>query len=182
MQGIKILRTALETLCNSEHYLFALSDLRTLFPGKSDNAFKTLISRAQRDGLLQRVCRGIYLYDRVDFPRGYVLFHTASRLRAGHFNYLSLETVLSDEGIISQIPINRITLMSSGRSHIVSCGKWGSIEFIHTKKQPSRISSRLHYNSDLKLWRAENDLAIEDLKTVGRNLDLINWNLIDDTV
>ena len=31
------------------------------------------------------------------------------------FNYISLETALSDEGVISQIPINRITIMSTGR-------------------------------------------------------------------
>lgn len=127
---------------------------------------------------MKRICRGIYLYDRVDYSKGHILFHTASRLRAGHFNYISLETELSEEGIISQIPINRITLMSSGRSNIIDCGKWGSIEFVHTRKKPESISSRLSYDKIVRLWRADSSLALEDLKAVGRNLDLVDWSLV----
>jgi hypothetical protein len=182
MQSIKILRNALNSLCDSEHYLFAVSDFRSLFPGMKSNALKTLVSRAQADGLLKRVCRGIYLYDRIDYPRGNILFHTASRLRADHFNYLSLETELSDKGIISQIPINRITLMSSGRSNIINCGSWGSIEFVHTKKKPEDLNSRLYYDKSSRLWRAKVELALEDLKSVGRNLDLIDWKNVHDSI
>lgn len=182
MQSIKILRKTLEDLCSPDHYLFAVSDFRALLPDLTANALKTLLSRAQADGLVKRVCRGIYLYDRVDYPHGYILYHTASRLRAEHFNYISLETVLSDEGIISQILINRITLMSSGRSGIIDCADLGSIEFIHTKKRPDSLVSRLIYDKSCRLWRAKRDLALEDIKTVGRNLDLIDWEAVDDII
>jgi hypothetical protein len=182
VQSIKILRKALENLCSPDHYLFAVFDFHALLPNLKVNALKTLLSRAQADGLLKRVCRGIYLYDRVDYPRGYILYHTAARLRAEHFNYISLETVLSDEGIISQLPINRITLMSSGRSSIINCASFGSIEFIHTKKTPDRLSTRLIYDNSCKLWRAKSDLALEDIKAVGRNLDLIDWELANGII
>jgi len=182
MQSIKILRIALENLCSPDHYLFALSDFRALLPDLKENSLKTLLSRAQADGLLKRVCRGIYLYERVDHPHGYILYHTASRLRAEHFNYISLETVLSDEGIISQLPINRITLMSSGRSSIIDCAAFGSIEFVHTKKRPERVSTRLIYDKSCRLWRAKRALALEDIKAVGRNLDLIDWKAVNDFV
>ena len=182
MQSIKILRNALEDLCDSNHYLFAVSDFRSLLPDLKVNALKTLLSRAQADGLLKRVCRGIYLYDRVNYPRGFVLFHTASRLRAEYFNYISLETALSDEGIISQIPINRITLMSSGRSSVIDCGTLGSIEFVHTKKKSDRLAGRLIYDNSCRLWRANRELALEDIKAVGRNLDLIDWEAVNDIV
>ena len=152
MQSIKILRKALEELCSSEHYLFAVSDFRALLPDLNSNALKTLLSRAQADELLKRVCRGIYFYDRVEYPRGFILYHTASRLRAEHFNYISLETVLSDEGIISQMPINRITIMSSGRSSIINCASLGSIEFVHTKKKPDSLAGRLIYDQSCKLF------------------------------
>ncbi len=182
MQSIKILRKALEDLCSSDHYLFAVSDFRALLPDLKVNALKTLLSRAQANGLLKRVCRGIYLYDRVDYPRGYILYHAASRLRAEHFNYISLETALSDEGIISQVPINRITLMSSGRSSIINCAALGSIEFVHTKKRPDSLAARLIYDKPCRLWRAKRDLALEDIKAVGRNPDLINWKVVNDIV
>ncbi|MBN1182285.1 MAG: hypothetical protein JXB49_08365 [Bacteroidales bacterium] len=181
MQGIKILRDTLDRLCDYDHYLFSSSDFKSLFPEMGEQSFKTLLSRAQAGGVLKRVCRGIYLYDRKGFPGGEVLFHTASRLRANHFNYLSLESVLSEEGIISQIPINRITLMSSGRSNIIDCGRWGAIEFIHTRKKPENLIGRLKYDKKRRLWKAQNDLALEDLKAVGRNLDLIDRERIYDT-
>jgi hypothetical protein len=69
-----------------------------------------------------------------------ILYHSAAKLRAGEFNYLSLETVLSDAGAISQIPMNWITIISSGRSNIIDCGAFGKIEFIHTTTSPKRSS------------------------------------------
>lgn len=182
MQSIRILRTALEDLCDSDHYLFSVSDFRSLLPALEVHALRTLLSRAGASGVLKRVCRGIYLYDRVDYPRGLVLFHAASRLRAEHFNYISLETVLSDEGIISQVPINRITLMSSGRSNVIDCGALGSIEFVHTKKTPGRLAGRVIYDNSRRLWRANKKLALEDIEAVSRNLDLIDWEAVNDTV
>lgn len=101
MQPIRQLTRALATLAGAEHYLFSLADLRALFPGLSDTAFKTLLSRAVSEGYLARVCRGLYLYELVDYPRGQLLFHAAARLRADTFNYISLETALSDAGAIS---------------------------------------------------------------------------------
>ncbi len=116
MQPIKQLSQVLRKLADAEHYLFSLQDLGAALPGLSPSAWKALLGRAEKSGLLRRVCRGLYLYPDADYPAGLVLYHTASRLRAHDFNYLSLESVLSDAGVISQIPMNWITLMSSGRT------------------------------------------------------------------
>ncbi len=107
MQSIRYLTRSLERLATPERYLFTQDDLRGLLPNASDSALKTLLSRAVRGGYLARVCRGLYLYDRVDYPRGLVLFHAAARLRADTFNYISLETALCDAGVISQMPAIR---------------------------------------------------------------------------
>jgi hypothetical protein len=72
-------------------------------------------------------------------------------LRAAEFNYLSLETVLSDVGAISQVPMNWISLMTSGRSHVVDCGDYGHIEFVHTAQKPDEVSNELAYDSG-DLW------------------------------
>jgi len=137
----------LADLVNPEHYLFTLDDLRALLPQQSDAAIKTLLSRAVAEGQMARVCRGIYLYDRVAYPRGLMLLRAAARLRAGTFNYISLESALSDTGVISQIPINRITLMTAGRSNQIDWGAWGSIKFVHTGKQSDDVASQLHYDA-----------------------------------
>jgi hypothetical protein len=134
-----------------------------------------LLSRAEKTGILKRVCRGIYLYPQVDYPHGRILFHAAALLRASEFNYISLETALSDAGIISQIPINSITLMSSGRSSVIPCGDFGRIEFVHTTRRPEELAGLLSYDPACRLWRASPVLALRDMRATRRNKDLINW-------
>ena len=110
----------------------------------------------------------------MDYPRGRVLFHTAALLRADAFNYISLETALSDAGLISQIPIDRITLMSSGRSHLISCGDFGRIEFVHTARRPEDVAHQLAYDSACRLWRASSALALRDMRATRRDLSLVS--------
>ena len=182
MQPTRQLTRALADLASPEHYLFTQADLRALLPDLSDAAFKTLLSRSVAEGHLARVCRGMYLYARVDYPRGLVLFHAAARLRADTFNYISLETALSDAGVISQIPVNRVTLMSTGRGNIIGCGPWGSIEFVHTAKRPDDVAAQLRYDSRCHLWRACVALAVQDMRRTRRNMDLIDWSVVHESV
>ena len=182
MQPIKQLTRTLAELASAEHYLFSLGDLRALLPALSEAAFKTLLSRAVSEGHLARVCRGLYLYERVDYPRGQLLFHAAARLRADTFNYISLETALSDAGVISQIPINWITLVSAGRSNIIRCGAWGTIEFVHTRKRPDDVAEQLHYDRRCHLWRASVALALQDMRATRRNMELVDWSVVNELV
>ena len=73
-----------------------------------------LLGRAVKNGSLERVCRGYYIYQKTAYPKDLLLFHLAARLRVNYFCYLSLETVLSENGIISQIPLGCVTLMTTG--------------------------------------------------------------------
>jgi len=182
MQPTKQLVKILAGLADDEHYLFSFADLKGAMPDQSQGGFKALVSRAVKDGLLKRICRGLFLYPAVEYPRGLVLFHAAARLRAGAFNYISLETALSDAGVISQIPMNWITVMSSGRSHIVNCGEFGRIEFVHTKKRPENLTDHLVYDSRCRLWRASVALAIKDMQATRRSTDLIDWNAANELI
>jgi len=182
MQPMKQLDRLLERLTSEEQYLFSLDDLRGAFPETGPGGFKALLSRAEQGGLLLRVCRGIYLYPRVAYPAGLVLFHAAAKLRADAFNYLSLETVLSDAGVISQIPLHWITLMSSGRSHNVNCGRFGHVEFVHTKRRPEAVANELSYDPVCHLWRASVALALRDMQLTRRSTELVNWNRADELV
>lgn len=182
MQPIKMLSQWLLNNTNYKHYLFTLFDMRSLFPQLSDSAFKTLMSRAVSSKLLTRLCRGIYLYKPALPKDGLLLYHVAALLRADNFNYISLETVLSDVGVISQIPLNWISIMSSGRSNVISCGEFGTIEYIHTRQEPELLMHQLTYDHSCGLWRANVHLAIRDMKATHRNCDLINWNIVDEFV
>ena len=181
-QPVRQLAAILEQLASEEHYLFSIADLHSALPDHTVGAFKALVSRAEKSGLLKRVCRGIYLFPRVKVLYGVLLFHTAARLRAGDFNYISLETALSDAGVISQIPINWISVMSSGRSNVIRCGKYGTIEFVHTAKSPAEIAEELVYDERCHLWRASVALALRDMRYTKRNTDLVDWSAIDESL
>ncbi len=162
----------IRSLADPDRYLFTNSDLAAAIPGY--DGLTVLLCRARKAGFLRRVCRGVYLFPEVDYPRGMELFHAAARLRAGGFNYISLETALSDAGVISQVPINWITLMSSGRSQVVDCGGFGRIEFVHTARLPADSAEELTFDAERRLWRASTRLALRDMRATRRSQELVN--------
>lgn len=180
MQPLRRLDATLRSLANSEHCVFATSDLAAAVPDCKQ--LPVLLSRATKSGLLHRICKGVYLYPVAGYPVANVLFHAAARLRANAFNYLSLETVLSDAGVISQVPMNWISLMSSGRSHVVKCGDYGHIEFVHTAQHPNDLAGELAYDPDRHLWRASMRQALRDMKATRRSMELVNEEVLYEFV
>lgn len=182
MQPIKILTNWLQQHTSNKNYLFTIHDLRSLYPTMSDVAFKTLLSRAVKQEILERVCRGLYAFNSVNNSNGLLLFHAASYIRSNEFNYISLETALSDAGIISQIPLALVTIMSSGRSNKISCGNFGTIEFTHISRKPTEIIDQLTYDENCRLWRATPKLAFKDMKKTHRNCSLINRDILNESI
>lgn len=182
MQPIKFLQQWLEENASQRHYLFTTQDLRVVANGLSDIAFKTFLSRAASARLLVRVCRGVYLYKKALPADGLLLFHVAALLRTDAFNYMSLETILSDAGVIFQVPIHWISIMSSGRSNKIRCGDFGTVEFIHTNQKPEDIMNQLSYDQKRGMWRANVALALRDMKAAHRNKDLIDWKLAHELI
>lgn len=182
MQPIRQLMDVVSELASPQACLFTPNDLRSILPDHSATAFNTLLSRAAREGHFTKICRGLYLYEKAKPDRGLVLLRAVSKLRPLALNYLSLETVLSDAGVMSQIPINRIMVMSSGRSSIIDCGSWGSIEFVKTRQLPNDLVGHLVYDSRARCWRASVAQALRDMRATRRNLDLINREIADEFI
>lgn len=183
MQPVKQLTAWLDGNASKASYLFTSASLQAILPNLSEGAFKVLLSRATRSRALIRVCRGIYAAKHAMVFDGRLLFYVANMLRSGNFNYLSLETVLSDNGVISQIPLTRIFVMTSGREGVISCGKYGSIEFTHTNKKPADLLDRLIYDPDCKIWRATVPLALQDMNQTKRSTrDLIDWEIANEFI
>jgi predicted transcriptional regulator of viral defense system len=180
MQPLKQLSETLRSLADREHCVFAPSDLAAAVPGCGQ--LPVLLSRATKSGLLRRVCRGIYHFPVKDYPAANLLFHAAARLRAGEFNYLSLESVLSEADVISQMPMNWITVMTSGRSHVVNCGDFGNIEFIHTAQRPEDVANELSYDVERHLWRASVKQAMRDMKATRRSMELVDKEVAHELV
>lgn len=152
--------------------VFVKRDLAKLFP--QDNA-KTLhegLARMVQAGLIKRACRGVYVNDNAQCFDAYVIEHIAKALRRSAYNYISLESALSEYGTISQIPIDRLTVMTTGRKGLYKT-PYGAIEFTHTKRSVNDILDHIQIIKERPLRMATKEAALRDLKRVGRNLHLL---------
>jgi predicted transcriptional regulator of viral defense system len=178
MQPLRVLQNALEQ-APAGRYLFTAGDFSPLFPGLSDAALGMLLSRAVEQGVFLRVCKGVYVYSRAVYQKGLVLYHAAARLREASLSWLSLESVLSEAGLISQIPLGWITLMTRGRSGKINCGPWGTIEFIHTQRKSEAVMGELSFDGRYGLWRASVKLALRDMRLTRRPMDLVDLSVME---
>lgn len=162
--------TALNRWDKAGIWAFSLKTLALLFP-ESLRALLKALARHQQVGLIERVARGLYVNPKArclpdDLLSALVLF-----LRPWSFNYLSLESVLSEAGWISQIP-SRLTLMTTGRSQTFRT-PYGTVEFVHTIQRVDQLRDELRFDARRELAVATPSRALHDLKHVGRHLDLI---------
>jgi len=142
-----------------------------------------LLSRAAKCNILERICKGIYLYPKVSFQASKVLYKVASRLRAGCFNYISLESVLCAHSIISRQMLSWLTVMISGRSNIIQCGRFGTIEFIHTEKTGKSLNRHLALDPWSGMLVADIRLAMIDEANCKRtSLSLVDWRLYRELI
>ena len=153
-------------------WLFNAGQLRRL-AGDSPKAFEAAVRRHCKRGLLQRVAHGLYANPHARSAPSNRLEVVARQLRPMDYTYVSLETRLSELGLISQIP-GVLTVMTSGRSRRCETA-YGTIEFTHTVRDvPSLIDSgQVIFDPERGIHVATAERARSDLKRVGRNLDLL---------
>lgn len=175
MQAIHVLRA----FDKKNKYVFDKNEFAKLFPEDKPKARTEALSRLVKAGLLQRVCRGIYVNKHAQNLDSYVIERIAKALRKGEYNYVSLESMLSEYGLISQIPMDRLTVMTTGRSGTYKT-PYGVIEFTHTKRSVADILKNIKTVPGRPLRIATEKAAIRDLKRVGRNINLLNTENVDD--
>ena len=173
MQPIKLLEKTLEQNVDSQHCLFSQQDFSSVFPDMTPENLTVLLSRAVKSNILERICKGIYLYTKTDYDSSLILFKVAAKLRANNMNYVSLETVLSQSGAISQQLLGWITVMTAGRSGIINCGRFGTVELIHTAKNFGKIMPELRLDRVTGMFWASEKLALQDMKDCKRPTDLV---------
>ena len=159
--------------------VFTKHELSKFFPGDSPKTFKEGLNRLVKAGILRRACRGIYVNEAASSFDSYTLERVAKALRLGEYSYVSLESMLSEYGVISQIPIDRLTVMTTGRNGTYTT-PYGVIEFTHTKRSVENILNHSSIVKDRPLRIAHKKTAWRDLKRVGRNTALVNQEELKD--
>lgn len=174
MTKIELIRK-LSELDRREVHVLARRDIEKLFPDEGEKSMEKSLQRMVSDGLLQRVAKGLYVNPAATSKNRWLAEEIAKALRPGCLSYVSLESILSEYGAISQIPISRITVMTTGRSGVHNT-PFGTIEFTHTKRARSDILGRTLAPKGRPLRIATRSAAVRDLLRVGRNANM----LIDD--
>lgn len=162
----------LSRLDQQGRYVFSHRDLEKIFAEDNKPALRAGLNRLVKQKILERVARGVYLYSLSHHKKGSdTLELIAKTLRRGEYNYISLESALSAYGVISQIPMDRLTVMTTGRTGEYKT-PYGTIEFTHTKRSVSEILHSIRpVNRPLRM--ATRQAALRDLRRIGRNTHLI---------
>jgi hypothetical protein len=157
----------------SGHFgLFTTNDLALLLQEKRTNNFSKFLHKATKLGVLSRVCKNIYINPLMP-PEGLgILARIASLIHWDKFIYISLESQLSYVGRISQVLINYITIMTTGRSGKIIT-PFGTIEFTHTNSKVDSLKEDVYFDVEIGIFRAKEQKAIKDLYRVRRNLHML---------
>lgn len=153
-------------------FVLSKGDLEKMFPDEQEKALEKSLQRMVVDGLLVRACKGVYVNPAARSAKGRVIEHVALKLRSGYFSYVSLESMLSEHGAISQIPVGRLTVMTTGARGAYET-PYGVIEFTHTKRRPLEIIKRTAAMDGRPLRVALKEAAMQDLLRAGRNTEML---------
>lgn len=178
MKKIQLIR-GLQALDSKGVCVLAKRDIEKMFPEEGEKALENSLQRMVSDGLLVRVAKGVYLNPSAACKTSRVIENVAQALRPGCYSYVSLESMLSEYGVISQIPVNRITIMTTGAKGSYDT-PFGTIEFTHTKRSPADVVARSIHVEGRPLRIAQKKAAVQDLLRVGRNANMLDEDEVED--
>jgi predicted transcriptional regulator of viral defense system len=153
-------------------YVYAKRDLAKVFSESIGSTLNATLRRLVSARILTRAAHGVYVYSASSHLDAYTIEVVADTLRRGSYNFVSMESALSDYGLISQIPIDRITVMTTGRRGEYRT-PYGVIEFTHTNRSPMDILENTLLRPPHRLRIATAEFAMANLKRVGRNLNMV---------
>lgn len=153
-------------------YVFTTKDIKKMFPVEDGNTLKKSLSSLVKSGVLIKATKGVYVFSDARSRNSFVIEQVALALRRGFYSYVGLESALSEYGVISQIPISRITIMTTGKKGEYKT-PFGEIEFTHTKRSISEVLDGSVVIEGRPLPVAKPDTAKRDLRRVGRNVQMM---------
>lgn len=153
-------------------WAFGIEFLRMYFPNETKASLNIAIKRHTDSGLLVNICRNFYANPRAKSMPANPLYSLPQLLRSSEQFYLSLETALSDCGLISQMP-NRLVFMTSGRSQEFRT-PYGIVEFVHSRRKLLSFYEHCEYDKNYGFYVANPKKAFRDAMRTGRSIDLID--------
>lgn len=135
-------------------------------------AFTKFLADCAGKGVIRRVAKGVFESALTPPPPSTAIYKIIKKLRGSVLTYISLESQLSFTGDISQVVMDRVTVVTKGRSGTFST-PYGVIEFTHTKKPVDTIAPHLYLDTDIGMYRADSNQAITDLKNCNRNVHML---------
>jgi hypothetical protein len=137
-----------------------------------------MMKRLADQGVLIRAARGVYVNPHARSMPNDVRGSLIRFLRPREVSYISLESKLSEAGVISQVA-TVLTCMTTGSPGRLDT-PWGSIEFTHTDRD---IKPEIDvYPRDDGVLEASVERAARDLLRVGRNTDLIDAEVLAEAL
>jgi hypothetical protein len=134
--------------------------------------FTKFLADCVKKGIIRRVANGVFESTLTPPDRSTAIYKIIKKLRGAVLSYISLESQLSYTGEISQIVMDRVTVVTKGRSGTFFT-PYGTIEFTHTKKPINTVFPNLYLDTDINMYRAKSEQAIADLKDCNRNVQML---------
>jgi hypothetical protein len=159
-------------------WAFTPPSFSALMGGIEPGYLKLMMKRLSDQGVLIRAARGVYVNPHAqsrppDALRGLLRF-----VRPREITYVSLESKLSEAGVISQIAA-ALTCMTTGSPGWFDT-PWGAIELTHTDRTVE-VGKHIVVQDDGTL-EATIRTAARDLRRVGRNIDLIDEDILAEAM
>lgn len=164
-------------------WLFTTADFKSMFPADTAESLKKALARQISNGLIERVSQGLYANPAAQSKPTAKLESLVAYLREDEFNMLTGETVLSRWHVISQMMFDYLVVMTTGSSRKFETA-YGTIEFIHTKQNVKALqdNNKVVFDETLNLHVATVEQAYKDLKSLNRNLDLVDMEELQETI
>lgn len=153
--------------------LFRSRELGLVFD-ESGNTLRKTIGRLLNDDVLERVSHDVYLYA-LGHASSSLVGELAVFLRPGELTFESLESAASQWGLISQVPIGRVTCVTTGRAGEVVT-PYGVIDYEHTDETLNGLlDAAVNRMPQSPLPIATKPRALRDLLEYDRSCELIDW-------
>jgi len=160
-------------------WAFTPQTFSALCGGIGPDYLKVLIKRLCDRDVLRRAAKGVYVNPYARCLPEDVRLGLVPLLRPREVSYVSLESRLSEEGIISQAS-TALTLMTTGGTHLFRT-PWGDVDFVHTER-PATPAGGVVSRPGTDVPHATLARAYDDLVRVARNVGLVDMDRLAEAL
>lgn len=160
-------------------WAFTPQTFSALCGGIERNYLKVMLKRLCDGGVLTRVAKGVYVNEDARCLPKDIRLAVVPLLRPREVSYVSLESRLSEAGVISQAT-TALTLMTTGSGHVFET-PFGVLDFTHTAR-PATPETGVEYRPDDPIPHATVERAYDDLVRVGRNVGMVDQDELAEVI